>query len=619
MASMIQEIWARANAGSGGHSAGGHGGNNSTGGSSNGQMTEEELRAFRHWMSVMNGEMAKWYGLSLGAIIFLFIFFHVSRTFMHLQGRRGVMGRMAASPFRVFRKIALRKMPKFTSNGHFGLIAVYTGINIFFAVYKMGWGGKYGTSFISKRCGWLSLVNLALVFLLAMKNNPFTFITGYSHERLNVLHRWAGRFCWIQGSIHVILYIYSWTKSGSLLSRLRQGDPAYRAGLIAWIFFTVLFLSSFAFIRRRAYEWFYIVHIICALGAVAALGFHQPKTYGAALYLASAMWIFDRLVRLSRGFHYSKGTKATIYPLPGDCVKVVLNKTATFQPASHGFINIPSIKLFQSHPFTISSADSLEFIIRAQRGFTRKLYDRAVLNPGESLGCYFDGPYGNIPDYRRMNRLVLFAGGSGGSFSFAIATDIARNLSRCSVESIEFVWVIRERSHTKWFEKELEELQNCPIVNLRIFVTRKPSDLINTHPESPTNATAEDLQGSLPVQDSTDSGLTFDEKPGPSVANSTDLLTIPEKALELVIDTRVRQVNRIGSDRSLRRDIFEYGRPEMDMIVQDAIRNATQNDLVAVGACGPTELMRCARNAAASAITPNGPSISLHCEQFGWG
>ncbi|KAK6333709.1 hypothetical protein TWF730_003892 [Orbilia blumenaviensis] len=618
MASTIQSIWARAGATSGGHSTGGHGGNSST--VVSGGMTQAELAAFRHWMSLVNADLMRWYGLSLGGIIFLFIFFHVSRTFMHLQGRRGMMGRVVASPFRVFRKIALRKMPKFTSNGHFGLIAVYTGLNVFFAVYRTGFGGKYGTGFISKRCGWLSLVNLALVFLLAMKNNPFTFITGYSHERLNVLHRWAGRFCWVQGTIHTCLYIYSWTKSGSLLTRLRAEDPSYRAGLTAWIFFSVLFFCSFAFIRRRAYEYFYIVHIVCALGAVAALGFHEPKTYGAALFLASGMWIFDRLIRLSRGFYYSKGTRATIYPLPGDAVKVVLDKRATFQPASHGFISIPSIKPFQSHPFTISSADSLEFIIRAQRGFTRKLYDRAIRNPGESLRCYFDGPYGNVPDYRRMNRVVLFAGGSGGSFSFAIATDIARNINRCCVESIEFVWVVRERSHTKWFEKELEELQNCPIVNLRIFVTRQPSDLINTHPESPTNATAEDLQGSLPVQDSTDSGLSYDEKPGgPSIANSTDLLTIPEKVLELAIDTKVRQVTRVGSDGSLGRDIFEYGRPEMDMIVQDAVRNATQNDLVAVGACGPTELMRCARNATASAIRANGPSISLHCEQFGWG
>ncbi|EWC47483.1 hypothetical protein DRE_00451 [Drechslerella stenobrocha 248] len=455
-----------------------------------------------------------------------------------------------------------------------------------------------------------------------MKNNPIAFITGYSHERLNVLHRWAGRFCWVQASIHVCLYMYTWERTGSLIIRLLQPDPAFRAGLISWLFFSILFVCSFAFIRRRAYECFFIVHIACAIGAVVSLGWHAPKTYGMVLYLVGGMWVFDRSVRFIRGVHYSKGTKATIYPLPGDAIKVVLNKSATFQPASHGFINIPSLKLFQSHPFTISSADSLEFIIRGQRGFTRKLYDRAVKNPGESLSCYFDGPYGNIPDYRRMNRVILFAGGSGGSFSFAIATDIARNLARCCVESIEFVWVIRERAHTKWFEKEIDELAECPVVNLRIFITGEDSNLINSHPESPVSASAENLRASPPLEGAMDSDIAVDDKPGSSSPIcAIDFVSLPEKALQLEINAeeKINTTSTPGRQSSLQGEYFEYGRPDLGSIVKEAVRNARQNDLVAVGACGPTELMRRARNAAADVITPGGPSISLHCEQFGWG
>ncbi|KAF3919070.1 hypothetical protein ABW21_db0203726 [Orbilia brochopaga] len=514
MASAVQELWVRTTAGSGSHSAGEHNNSSATQGGNHGGhgMTPAELQAFRHWMSEVNADMMKWYGLSLGLLVCLFIGFHLSRTFMHLQGRRGMMARVVVAPFRVFRSIAIRKLPRFTSTGHFALIAVYTGLNVFFAVYKTGFGGKYGLGFISKRCGWLALVNLGMVFLLAMKNNPIAFISGYSHERLNVLHRWAGRFVWVQASIHVCLYIYTWASTKSFISRLAQEDPTFRAGFVAWLFFSILFFCSFEFIRRRAYEYFYIIHIVCALGAVAALGFHEPKTYGMVLYLVGSMWIFDRLVRFFRGVHYSKGTKATIYPLPGDAIKVVLYKNATFQPASHGFLSIPSLKLFQSHPFTISSADSLEFIIRGQRGFTRKLYDRALKNPGESLPCYFDGPYGNVPDYRRMNRVILFAGGSGGSFSFSIATDIARHLNS---------------------------------------------------------------------------------------------------------EAKSNSIQRRQS--SLEEHFFEYGRPDLTSIVKEAVKNAGQNDLIAVGACGPTELMRCARNATAGVIKTGGPSISLHCEQFGWG
>lgn len=61
------------------------------------------------------------------------------------------------------------------------------------------------------------------------------------------------------------------------------------------------------------------------------------------------------------------------------------------------------------------------------------------------------------------------------------------------------------------------------------------------------------------------------------------------------------------------------GRPDLTSIVKSVVKSAEQRDTIAVGACGPTELMRVARNAVADNITMSGPSITLHCEQFGWG
>jgi hypothetical protein len=78
------------------------------------------------------------------------------------------------------------------------------------------------------------------------------------------------------------------------------------------------------------------------------------------------------------------------------------------------------------------------------------------------------------------------------------------------------------------------------------------------------------------------------------------------------------------------------GRPDLTAIVKSVVKGAEQRDTVAVGgrfsflipneaftdwstACGPTELMRVARNAVADSITITGPSVTLHCEQFGWG
>lgn len=82
-------------------------------------------------------------------------------------------------------------------------------------------------------------------------------------------------------------------------------------------------------------------------------------------------------------------------------------------------------------------------MIRAQKGFTLDLHKYALQHLNTQVKAYIDGPYGAMLHFKRMNKVVLFAGGSGGAFSFPIATDIAKNAEGCSVP-VEFVWVIKD-------------------------------------------------------------------------------------------------------------------------------------------------------------------------------
>lgn len=83
-------------------------------------------------------------------------------------------------------------------------------------------------------------------------------------------------------------------------------------------------------------------------------------------------------------------------------------------------------------------------MIRAQKGFTLDLHKYALKHPYKQVKAYIDGPYGAVPDFKRMNKVVLFAGGSGGAFLFPIAVDIVRNASRSAVGHLELVWVIKD-------------------------------------------------------------------------------------------------------------------------------------------------------------------------------
>lgn len=60
------------------------------------------------------------------------------------------------------------------------------------------------------------------------------------------------------------------------------------------------------------------------------------------------------------------------------------------------------------------------------------------------------------------------------------------------------------------------------------------------------------------------------------------------------------------------------GRPNVDNSIRKIIAETPNDERVVIAACGPDSLMFNIRRVAASCIKVNGPSIELHCEQFGW-
>jgi hypothetical protein len=63
---------------------------------------------------------------------------------------------------------------------------------------------------------------------------------------------------------------------------------------------------------------------------------------------------------------------------------------------------------------------------------------------------------------------------------------------------------------------------------------------------------------------------------------------------------------------------IEHGRPDTAILIQEAIQSVGKDERVLVAACGPAGLIKVVRNTTASLIRKDGPSIELHCEQFGW-
>lgn len=80
---------------------------------------------------------------------------------------------------------------------------------------------------------------------------------------------------------------------------------------------------------------------------------------------------------------------------------------------------------------------------------------------------------------------------------------------------------------------------------------------------------------------------------------------------------RVKRLENVSSIEGLSLPLT-YGRPDIEAMVRQAILSVDKDKKVLVAACGPTRLVDTVRNTTASCIKVNGPSVELHCEQFGW-
>lgn len=196
-------------------------------------------------------------------------------------------------------------------------------------------------------------------------------------------------------------------------------------------------------------------------------------------------------------------------------------------------------------------------------------------------------------------------------------------------------------------------------MNVSIYVTTQTDPIVTSQPVAVEAAAERDVRNSLYVDDDdvdiadlegrAPSSSSNDTLPTPSSTEKQagvgagDLTEVDLGALKEIGNTTTTtrateptstlRVPRAHNSKNRNSVILESqidqrprinvktlgGRPDIGTIVKNVVRASEERDLVAVAACGPVELMRVARNAVADSIEIGGASVTLHCEQFGWG
>ena len=464
------------------------------------------------------------------------------------------------------------------------------------------------------------MANTLFTIFLALKNTPLAWVTDWSYERLNILHQVAGYSAIVHVIIHACTYTYYFISEGRAAVLRRPSDVA---GIVAGFAFFILGVSG-TIVRRWWYELFYYLHVFSWVVGIVMLGLHQPELTKKLLFVTIAIagiWALDRLIRISRLLLYSTNNSVVLTPLPHGGTRVTLTKPpVAAKSGQHCFLWIPSIRTFETHPFTIASMNPLEFVVASYDGFTGDLHDHAVSNPGISLRASIEGSYGAVPNTARFDKIIFVSGGSGASFTFGMALNTLKKMSADCNKELIFIWFIKQRGkfpaivnfsnsllisvdYCKWFLSQLQTLSGDARVTVRIFATREAGlDLspgVTAERKSISHGVSSDSEGSIssptPVASS------------PSSLRSTDA----EKAA----------MRGFGSqnDTSGIHDIpVTPGRPDVAVMIDEEMRKSSADQNVLVLGCGPDAMMAHVRNATASCIRPNGPAVELHCEQFGW-
>lgn len=176
------------------------------------------------------------------------------------------------------------------------------------------------------------------------------------------------------------------------------------------------------------------------------IGLHRPKISKSAVVIiifTACLWFMDRVIRFLKVCWNFPGNYASLTALPDRAIRVRLARSVRATAGSHAFLWVPAIRLIETHPFTMLATEPSEFVIRVHDGFTQDLWRYAEKAPGRRLRCSIDGGYGQVLDFKPFDKVILVAGGSGASFTFAIALDLIR--AKSEVKSIDFVWAVRSQ------------------------------------------------------------------------------------------------------------------------------------------------------------------------------
>lgn len=213
-------------------------------------------------------------------------------------------------------------------------------------------------TYVSNRLGVLSFANVPLLILYAGRNNVLLWLTNWSHDTFLLVHRYVAGIATLQAALHSAIYLQIYVAKDQHTSESQLSYWYW--GIIATLGMSILMPTSILPLRRMMYEAFLLWHI--AISVLVVVGcylhiydrFQHQWGYEVWIYVALAVWVFDRVLRVFRlcrnGIRW-----ANISTIDNDYLRVDIEGTCGSH--GHAYLYFPTLtwRVWENHPFSVAS------------------------------------------------------------------------------------------------------------------------------------------------------------------------------------------------------------------------------------------------------------------------
>jgi NAD(P)H-flavin reductase len=489
---------------------------------------------------------------------------------------------------------------------------------------------------IGFRNAWVSVTQVPLVYLLASKSNIIGFIVGGSHERLNWLHRWVSRTLLLTVTCHGFFFVAEWVQADFVMLELEL-MPMVKYGLGAWAVLTWTFFTSLGPLRRVAYEFFVLQHILSGAVFLWLLYVHVPSYAQYNIWFATAALSFDRVARTTMLAYWNLRLKPQVQcyssqrighrvelQAMGTDVTVVTVKDfhIPWKPGQHLYLWVPSIGPLESHPYTIASrwktlgqsgCNEIQFAIRTHSGFSKRINQYATKTQGPLTG-FIAGPYASLPAWEAYESLVLISAATGESFTLPILESILSSQSTICTQRICFLLAAKTKSTISFY---IDRLSAC-ISRAEVLAIELSIEITITGETAALHGNADD-EKLLEISEYEKMNVAEDAVSMNSKRHSTS-----ERSLGYDTVGRKHSLDTSERNPSLqpkRQILYSYSRPDIKAFIRRPVELTGGETSVAI--CGGKSIVAAARNAVASLCDeravhkgPEAQGIYLHVEEY---